>query len=83
LSFIACPFLEENSLPRVCGRIHRAVLKEIAGKKNISASVLRFGYSAFRYVDHAICFPLWLSVYNDALLKNGPEMRRRVAGGDA
>lgn len=55
-------------------RDYRATLQEAAGKKGISGPVLRAAYASFRYVDHAISFPMWLSVYNDTLLKNGPEM---------
>ncbi|HEV2133803.1 MAG TPA: hypothetical protein VGR47_06025 [Terracidiphilus sp.] len=55
-------------------RDYAAMFREISDKRGIMASLERVGYAPLMYVDHALSFPLWLSVYNDALLKNGPEM---------
>jgi hypothetical protein len=51
-------------------RDYKSALEEVSKKKGVAAATKRFGLASLQYADHAISFPLWLSVYRDALAKN-------------
>lgn len=47
----------------------RDKLQDLGGKKSLSLQVARAGNLSIQYTDHVLSFPLWLSVYRDAMTK--------------
>lgn len=45
----------------------REKLQDLGGKKSVTLQVARAGNLSIQFTDHLLSFPLWLSVYRDAL----------------